>query len=135
MSYRHSLNPISLKPLQLLDEKTDKVHSENNGEDNEKEEEQEEFSILGHSMCLKRQRDGQILPSSKRFATDQGLESRRASVRAWGNQPLPMVDPEIHEIMEKKKHRQLNGIELIASENFVCSAVMEAPGSHLKNKY
>ncbi|KAK2659581.1 hypothetical protein Ddye_006114 [Dipteronia dyeriana] len=135
MSYHNSSNPIPSKPLQLLDEKTDKVHSENNGEDNEKEEEQEEFSILGHPMCLKRQRDGQTLPLSKRFAMEQGLESRRASVRAWGNQPLPMADPEIHEIMEKEKRRQFNGIELIASENFVCRAVMEALGSHLTNKY
>ncbi|KAK3230776.1 hypothetical protein Dsin_002657 [Dipteronia sinensis] len=134
-SYLQSSNPIPSKPLQLLDEKIDKVHSENNGEDNEKEEEQEEFSILGHPMCLKRQRDGQTMHLSKRFATEQGLESRRASVRAWGNQPLPMADPEIHEIMEKEKRRQFNGIELIASENFVCRAVMEALGSHLTNKY
>ncbi|KAK1577888.1 hypothetical protein Q3G72_025711 [Acer saccharum] len=112
-----------------------RLQSENNREDNEKEEEQEEFSILGHPMCLKRQRDGQTLPLSKRFATEQGLESRRASVRAWGNQPLPMADPEIHEIMEKEKRCQFNGIELIASENFICHAVMEALGSHLTNKY
>ncbi|TXG69505.1 hypothetical protein EZV62_004440 [Acer yangbiense] len=102
-----------------------RLQSENNGEDNEKEEEQEEFSILGHPICLKRQRDGQTLPLSKRFATEQGLESRRASVRAWGNQLLPMADPEIHEIMEKEKRRQFNGIELIASENFVCCTIIK----------
>jgi glycine hydroxymethyltransferase len=56
-------------------------------------------------------------------------------VRAWGNHPLPIADPEIHEIMEKEKQRQFKGIELIASENFVCRAVMEALGSHLTNKY
>ncbi|KAG6784226.1 hypothetical protein POTOM_009912 [Populus tomentosa] len=66
---------------------------------------------------------------------DPGLESRRAKVRAWGNHPLPVADPEIHEIMEKEKQRQFKGIELIASENFVCRAVMEALGSHLTNKY
>ncbi|KAI7987678.1 RHOMBOID-like protein 3 [Camellia lanceoleosa] len=37
--------------------------------------------------------------------------------------------------MEKEKQRQFKGIELIASENFVCRAVMEALGSHLTNKY
>ncbi|KAL0412742.1 UNVERIFIED_CONTAM: Serine hydroxymethyltransferase 6 [Sesamum radiatum] len=37
--------------------------------------------------------------------------------------------------MEKEKERQYKGIELIASENFVCNAVMEALGSHLTNKY
>ncbi|KAJ6307079.1 hypothetical protein OIU78_022212 [Salix suchowensis] len=66
---------------------------------------------------------------------DPGLESRRAMVRAWGNHPLSTADPEIYEIMEKEKQRQFKGIELIASENFVCRAVMEALGSHLTNKY
>lgn len=37
--------------------------------------------------------------------------------------------------MEHEKKRQFRGIELIASENFVCRAVMEALGSHLTNKY
>jgi len=37
--------------------------------------------------------------------------------------------------MEKEKLRQFKRIELIASENFVCRAVMEALGSHLTNKY
>ncbi|KAJ0078256.1 hypothetical protein Patl1_36838 [Pistacia atlantica] len=37
--------------------------------------------------------------------------------------------------MEEEKIRQWIGIELIASENFVCRAVMEALGSHLTNKY
>jgi glycine hydroxymethyltransferase len=37
--------------------------------------------------------------------------------------------------MEREKQRQYRGIELIASENFVCQAVMEALGSHLTNKY
>ncbi|KAK4751777.1 hypothetical protein SAY87_020575 [Trapa incisa] len=39
--------------------------------------EEEEFSILGHSVCLKRQRDGQLLPSSnvaKRAAFNNGVE-------------------------------------------------------------
>ncbi|KAI3980872.1 hypothetical protein MKX01_025437, partial [Papaver californicum] len=42
---------------------------------------------------------------------------------------------DIHEIMEKEKQRQIKGIELIASENFVYKAVMEALDSHLTNKY
>lgn len=53
----------------------------------------------------------------------------------WGNRPLKTADPEIFSIMEEEKDRQRNGIELIASENFVCRAVMEALGSHLINKY
>jgi glycine hydroxymethyltransferase len=41
----------------------------------------------------------------------------------------------VFEIIEKEHHRQLSGLELIASENFVSPAVMEAAGSVLTNKY
>jgi glycine hydroxymethyltransferase len=44
-------------------------------------------------------------------------------------------DPEIYESMMRELHRQRDHIELIASENFVSEAVMEAMGSHLTNKY
>jgi len=44
-------------------------------------------------------------------------------------------DNQIFEIIEKEKQRQLHGIELIASENFVSEQVMEAMGSVLTNKY
>lgn len=37
--------------------------------------------------------------------------------------------------LEKEHQRQLKGIELIASENFVSDQVMEAMGSYLTNKY
>lgn len=44
-------------------------------------------------------------------------------------------DTEIFEIIEAEHQRQLKGIELIASENFVSDQVMEAMGSCLTNKY
>lgn len=44
-------------------------------------------------------------------------------------------DTEIFEIIEKEHQRQLKGIELIASENFVSQQVLEAMGSCLTNKY
>lgn len=44
-------------------------------------------------------------------------------------------DTRIFDIIEKEKQRQLKGIELIASENFVSQQVMEAMGSVLTNKY
>ena len=44
-------------------------------------------------------------------------------------------DSIIFDLIEQEKHRQLNGIELIASENFVSDQVMEAMGSVLTNKY
>jgi glycine hydroxymethyltransferase len=44
-------------------------------------------------------------------------------------------DTEIFELIDAEKNRQLNGLELIASENFVSDQVMEAAGSILTNKY
>ena len=44
-------------------------------------------------------------------------------------------DIEIFNLIEKEHQRQLKGIELIASENFVSDQVMEAMGSYLTNKY
>jgi glycine hydroxymethyltransferase len=44
-------------------------------------------------------------------------------------------DAEIFNLIEKEDHRQRNGIELIASENFVSDEVMNAMGSCLTNKY
>ena len=44
-------------------------------------------------------------------------------------------DPEIYASMMRELQRQRDHIELIASENFVTEAVMEAMGSHLTNKY
>ena len=45
------------------------------------------------------------------------------------------ADPEVHAAMMRELHRQQDHIELIASENFVSEAVMQAMGSHLTNKY
>ncbi|XP_010544314.1 PREDICTED: serine hydroxymethyltransferase 7 [Tarenaya hassleriana] len=136
-SFRASPAPIRPAPLQLLEQKVEKIRV---GEGKEEEDQKDEhhFSILGHPMCLKRQRDCPTLSQAKppkRIMAETDLESRRAAVRSWGNQPINVADPEIHEIMEKEKQRQFKGIELIASENFVCRAVMEALGSHLTNKY
>ena len=44
-------------------------------------------------------------------------------------------DEKVFSIIEKEKHRQMSGIELIASENFVSDQVMSAMGSCLTNKY
>jgi len=44
-------------------------------------------------------------------------------------------DTEIFDLIEAEKKRQLNGLELIASENFVSDQVLEAAGSILTNKY
>jgi glycine hydroxymethyltransferase len=48
---------------------------------------------------------------------------------------LADTDPEIARAIGQEVHRQNTGLELIASENFVSQAVMEAQGSVLTNKY
>src|SRR5256885_1429182 len=51
------------------------------------------------------------------------------------NEPLSAVDPEIAEVLLRELERQQNTLEMIASENFVPQAVLEATGSVLTNKY
>jgi len=48
---------------------------------------------------------------------------------------LQEVDPDIFRVIRDETRRQEEGIELIASENFVSPAVLEAMGSVLTNKY
>ncbi|CAN5177804.1 serine hydroxymethyltransferase [soil metagenome] len=48
---------------------------------------------------------------------------------------LHEVDPEILDVLIREAERQADGLELIASENFVSPAVLEAMGSVLTNKY
>jgi glycine hydroxymethyltransferase len=48
---------------------------------------------------------------------------------------LAAVDPEVFQAIKLEEHRQHDKIELIASENFVSKAVLEAQGSVLTNKY
>ncbi len=63
-----------------------------------------------------------------------------AARRAWDHEllhhtPLEDVDREIAPLLRAEAKRQALGIELIASENFVSEAVLEAVGSVLTNKY
>ncbi|HKZ02841.1 MAG TPA: serine hydroxymethyltransferase [Pyrinomonadaceae bacterium] len=51
------------------------------------------------------------------------------------NAPLSEVDPLISDAVDNEVARQANGLELIASENFVSDAVLEAMGSVFTNKY
>ncbi|HHX61293.1 MAG TPA: serine hydroxymethyltransferase [Epulopiscium sp.] len=53
----------------------------------------------------------------------------------YSNEDVMKVDPEIAKLITEETNRQRNGIELIASENFVSEAVMAAMGSPLTNKY
>src|SRR5882724_902559 len=51
------------------------------------------------------------------------------------NAPLAETDPVIAQAIDNEVARQANGLELIASENFVSEAVLEAAGSVFTNKY
>jgi glycine hydroxymethyltransferase len=51
------------------------------------------------------------------------------------SRPLSEVDPDIAKVLTDETRRQEDGLELIASENFVSDAVMSAMGSVLTNKY
>ena len=54
---------------------------------------------------------------------------------AFFNEPLAVVDPEIAAVLTQELGRQRGTLEMIASENFVPRAVLEAQGSVLTNKY
>jgi glycine hydroxymethyltransferase len=51
------------------------------------------------------------------------------------SRPLAEVDPDIYTAIQNETRRQQEGLELIASENFVSEAVLEAAGSVFTNKY
>jgi glycine hydroxymethyltransferase len=51
------------------------------------------------------------------------------------DRPLREVDPQVAQLIREETERQADGLELIASENFVSEAVLEAAGSPLTNKY
>ena len=57
------------------------------------------------------------------------------SAPACSDANLKDWDSEVYNLLIKEKQRQVNGIELIASENFTSKAVMECLGSCMTNKY
>jgi glycine hydroxymethyltransferase len=61
--------------------------------------------------------------------------SPTASLDRFFSAPLAETDPELAAAIGAELHRQQDGIELIASENLVSAAVLEAQGSVLTNKY
>jgi glycine hydroxymethyltransferase len=77
-------------------------------------------------------------PSGKNFkhrTTPSYGEKIMSFARSWHERSLAEVDPEIANAIEREVERQGRTLELIASENFVSEAVLEALGSPLTNKY
>src|SRR3954470_19271785 len=58
-----------------------------------------------------------------------------SSVPSQFLESLAVVDPEIADVLAKELGRQQSTLEMIASENFVPRAILEAQGSVLTNKY
>ena len=48
---------------------------------------------------------------------------------------IKKTDPELFEIIKREQNREHNTLELIASENFTSSAILEAAGGIMTNKY
>jgi glycine hydroxymethyltransferase len=73
----------------------------------------------------------------EQFKTMTANDMRRAEARESGffTKSLEDADPEIFAAIENERERQQNEIELIASENIVSRAVLEAAGTLLTNKY
>jgi len=63
------------------------------------------------------------------------IKDNFSSGKQFKQASLKEVDPETYEIIQKEYHRQVEGLELIASENFASLAVRETLSSCLTNKY
>src|SRR3712207_118267 len=78
----------------------------------------------------------------KSLARNLLLKQRQATFTTKIKRQLPMkdqslkeFDPQLYNLIELEKFRQYRGIELIASENFTYSYVLDCLGSCLTNKY
>lgn len=72
---------------------------------------------------------------SRRFLASQAAVNPTATSITTMNQSLAEIDPEMFDIIEHEKARQIKSIQLIPSENFTSRAVLEAVGSIMTNKY
>ena len=64
-----------------------------------------------------------------------GVMTNESGQVAKMHRSLREIDPEVAQAIHDETRRQIGGLELIASENFVSSAVLEAAGSIFTNKY
>ncbi len=71
----------------------------------------------------------------QRIAEARALAERSNAPWEQTRSAIREVDPALHAVIEGEKRRQVQKLELIASENYTSVAVMEAVGSVLTNKY
>lgn len=81
------------------------------------------------------QSSGTGVPASFRLPVSISNPAKSTASSMTANTSLALTDPEIAKAISGEEHRQLEHIELIASENYTSRAVMEAQGSCLTNKY
>lgn len=75
------------------------------------------------------------LGRTARFESAFSQGARMTTADNLFTKPLTEVDPEIAEVLDRELGRQRDYLEMIASENFVPRAVLQAQGSVLTNKY
>ena len=63
------------------------------------------------------------------------ISGHPVSLDADDDSPLAKADPAIFQLVRRERERQVDGLELIASENYTSAAVQQAAGSVLTNKY
>ncbi len=81
-----------------------------------------------------------VVAASSISAPADSASFDEAAIRPWTETPDPraelaVADPDIYDAIEHERLRQAEGVELIASENYVSGAVLAAMGSVLTNKY
>ena len=69
------------------------------------------------------------------MAPQTSSDSAQASDEWTLSNPLKIDDPELYNLIREEKERQRRGLEMIASENFTTTAVLDCLGSCLHNKY
>eukprot|EP00112_Aurelia_sp_Birch-Aquarium-sp1_P006317 Seg1699.8 transcript_id=Seg1699.8/GoldUCD/mRNA.D3Y31 product="Serine hydroxymethyltransferase mitochondrial" protein_id=Seg1699.8/GoldUCD/D3Y31 len=77
-----------------------------------------------------------VYPKDGHFKSQLASLMRGSQRTVWtGNESLPEDDPEMFNLIQLEKRRQIEGLELIASENFCSRAALETLGTCLNNKY
>ena len=69
------------------------------------------------------------------LATSSVAQNRREQQSRCGVDELKRTDPEIYQLIKDEERYEIDSVRLIASENYVSKAVLEATGSILTNKY
>src|ERR1035441_6765278 len=95
------------------------------------------FSLIMQKQIPSCARDGKAETERRARSAGQSIwRGKDAIMKANAmERPLAEVDPDIAQAIENEERRQHEGLELIASENFVSEAVLEAAGSVFTNKY